>query len=106
MIRRIANYLKLFLRLLIDPQVSILLKLIPLGILAYWISPLDRAIPVIDDLLLALLGITLFVLLCPPEIVARQRKTIEGVLEGRWRDAQEDEEIAEEDIIDGEFREK
>ena len=105
-IARIGKTLKLFVRLLLDPQVSIFLKLIPLGILAYWISPWDRAIPVVDDLLIAVLGVLLFVLLCPPEIVARHRQATEDVLEGKWRDAQDDEKIAEEDIIDGEFREK
>ena len=102
---RIANYLKLFWRLLLDPRVSILLKLIPFGVFVYGVSPLDRIIPVIEDLVIILVGIYLFVEFCPPEIVAQHRKAIEGVLEGKARDAQDDEEIAEEDIIEGEFHE-
>jgi uncharacterized membrane protein YkvA (DUF1232 family) len=100
---RFANYLKLFWRLLLDPRVSILLKLIPFGVLVYGISPLDWAIPVIDDLVIAGLGVYLFVEFCPPEIVAQHRKAIEGVLEGEARDAQDDEKIVEEDILEGEF---
>ena len=100
---RIANYLKLFIRLLLDPRVSILLKLIPFGALVYGISPLDWAIPVVDDLVILFLGIYLFVELCPENIVKAHRQAIEGVLEGQARDAQDDEKIAEEDILEGEF---
>jgi uncharacterized membrane protein YkvA (DUF1232 family) len=100
---RIANYLKLFWRLLLDPRVSILLKLIPFAAFVYGVSPLDWVIPVVEDLLIAVLGVYLFVELCPTEIVAQHRQAIEGVLEGKARDAQDDEKIAEEDIIEGEF---
>jgi uncharacterized membrane protein YkvA (DUF1232 family) len=102
---RITNYLKLFWRLLLDPRVSFLLKLIPFGALLYVISPLDRIIPVIDDLVIAGVSMYLFIELCPPEIVLQHRKVIEGVLEGQWREAPDDEKINEEDIQDGEFHE-
>jgi uncharacterized membrane protein YkvA (DUF1232 family) len=100
---RIANYLKLFWRLLLDPRVSILLKLIPFGALVYGISPLDWVIPVVDDLVILFLGIYLFVELCPEDIVNAHRQAIEGVLEGKARDAQDDEKIVEEDLLEGEF---
>jgi uncharacterized membrane protein YkvA (DUF1232 family) len=103
---RIANYLKLFWRLLIDRRVSYLLKLIPLAALVYMISPLDWLIPVIDDLVIAWLAVYLFVELCPPEIAEQHRKAIEGVLEGKWREASDEQHIEEEDIIEGEFHEK
>jgi uncharacterized membrane protein YkvA (DUF1232 family) len=111
---RIANYLKLFWRLLLDRRVSLLLKLIPVCALIYVISPLDWIIPVIDDLVIACLGIYLFVELCPPEIVSEHRKSIEFVLDGEWRDAGRNERrsvpdeppIDEQDIIEGEFHEK
>jgi uncharacterized membrane protein YkvA (DUF1232 family) len=102
---RLSNYLRLFWRLLLDSRVSFLLKLIPVAILAYWLSPLDRIIPVIDDLVIAGLGVYLFVELCPPEIVLQHRKAIEKVLDGQWRETQQDEQIAEEDIIEAEFHE-
>ena len=103
---RIANYLKLFLRLLLDRRVSFLLKLIPLGALVYALSPLDWIIPVIDDLVIAWLAVYLFMEFCPPEIVAEHRKAIESVLVGQWRDAADEPFNSEEEIIEAEFREK
>jgi uncharacterized membrane protein YkvA (DUF1232 family) len=103
---RLANYLKLFLRLYLDRRVSFWLKLIPLVALLYAISPLDWFIPVVDDLVIACLAVYLFVELCPSEIVAEHRKAIETVLEGRWRDAPDEPPIAEEEIMEGEFHEE
>jgi hypothetical protein len=103
---RLANYLKLFYRLLLDRRVSYLLKLIPLGAVIYAISPVDWIIPVIDDLVIAWLAVFLFVELCPPEIVVEHRKAIESVLPGQWRDATDEEQVAPQDIIDGEFDDK
>lgn len=103
---RLANYLRLFWRLLRDPRVSILLKLIPLAALVYGISPLDWFIPVVDDLVIACLAVYLFVELSPPEIVDEHRKAIENVLAGEWRDAPEEKPIEDEDIIEGEFHER
>jgi uncharacterized membrane protein YkvA (DUF1232 family) len=103
---RFANYLKLFWRLLIDRRVSFWLKLIPLAALVYMVSPLDWLIPVIDDLVIAWLGMWLFVELSPPEIADEHRKAIEDVLEGKWREPSDDQHIEEEDIIEGEFHEK
>ena len=100
---RIANYLKLYWRLLNDQKVSLFLKLIPLIASLYVLSPIDRFVPVVDDLVILFLGIYLFVELCPEGVVNAHRQAIEGVLEGQARDAQEDEKIAEEDILDGEF---
>jgi len=62
-------------RLLLDPRVSILTKLIPAGVLVYVLSPLDLipdVIPVagqLDDLAIILLGIRAFIAMCPPEVV-------------------------------------
>jgi uncharacterized membrane protein YkvA (DUF1232 family) len=103
---RIANYLKLFFRLLKDQRVSFLLKLIPLGSSLYVLSPIDRFVPVVDDLVIMFLGIYLFIEFCPEDIVNAHRRAIEGVLEGQWRAAQDQDEIADEDIIDAEFHEK
>ena len=103
---RLANYLKLFWRLLFDRRVSYLLKLLPLGALIYMVSPLDWLIPVIDDIMIAWLAVYLFVELCPPEIVEQHRKAIEGVLEGKWREPPDEQQIDEEDIVEGEFHEK
>ncbi len=103
---RLANYLKLFLRLYLDRRVSFWLKLIPLGAVLYAASPLDWFIPVVDDLVIACLAVYLFVELCPSEIIEEHRKVIETVLEGRWRDAPHEQPSADEDIMEGEFHEK
>ena len=103
---RLANYLKLFWHLLFDLRVSFLLKLIPLCAFLYVLNPLDRFVPVIDDLVILWIGVYLFVELSPPEIVQLHRKEIEGVVEGKSRDSQNEENIEEQDIIDAEFHEK
>ncbi len=62
-------------RLLLDPRVSFLTKLIPAGVLLYVLSPVDLipdVIPVagqLDDLAIILLGVRAFIALCPPEVV-------------------------------------
>ncbi len=62
--------IKLILRLMADPRVNPLLKLLPIGALVYWISPIDF-LPVnpIDDGLIIWLGTYLFVEMCPPDVV-------------------------------------
>lgn len=102
---RMANYLKLFWRLLLDRRVSILHKLIPFLASVYILNPLDRVVPLVDDLVILFLGIYLFVELSPEAIVNEHRQAIEGVLAGKARDAQDEEQIAEEDIIEAEFHE-
>lgn len=62
-------------QLLWDPRVPLLTKLVPVLTLAYLISPLDIVPDAIfgagqvDDLALLLLGVRLFIALCPPAIV-------------------------------------
>jgi hypothetical protein len=48
-VQGIADHLKLVWRLWRDQRVSPLLKILPFGSLIYLISPLDIAIPLIDD---------------------------------------------------------
>ena len=64
---------------MLDPQVSILAKLIPAAVLAYVIMPFDLipdVVPVLgqlDDVAVILLGIRLFIALCPPARVRWHR---------------------------------
>ena len=74
--REFVMRLKLILRLMGDNRVSFLLKLLPIGALAYLISPVDLApglaLPIIgalDDAAVVSLGAYLFVELCPPGVV-------------------------------------
>jgi len=76
MLRDFVTRLKLIGRLMGDSRVNFFLKLIPIAALAYLISPVDLvpgvALPVIgvlDDAAVLWIGSTLFVELCPPNIV-------------------------------------
>ncbi len=81
---------KLILRLLADRRVSPLLKLLPIGALIYMIIP--EGFPVIDDAVVIWLGSALFIELCPQEIVKEHRDALTSVVEGEWREVEEDEE--------------
>ncbi len=75
-LRDLILRIKLILRLMNDPRVNPLLKLIPLASLVYLILPLDLApgavLPVVgalDDAAILWLGAYLFIELCPPTVV-------------------------------------
>jgi uncharacterized membrane protein YkvA (DUF1232 family) len=60
--------IKLILRLIRDRRVNPLLKLLPIGSLVYLVMP-DFAPGPIDDAAVIWLATTLFVELCPPQVV-------------------------------------
>ncbi len=93
---------RLIWRLLKDKRVNPFLKLLPIGALIYLISPLDIipdiALPVIgvlDDAVVLWLGATLFVNLCPDDVVQEHTDALQKVVRGEWRDVtgQEDKAI-------------
>jgi uncharacterized membrane protein YkvA (DUF1232 family) len=68
--------IKLVARLMADRRVSFWPKLLPIGALAYVISPIDLipggVIPIVgavDDLAILWFGVSMFIELCPPEVV-------------------------------------
>jgi uncharacterized membrane protein YkvA (DUF1232 family) len=74
--RAAVQRFKLIWRLMGDRRVSAWVKLLPLGALAYFISPVDflpgvafPVIGVLDDAAVLWLGSSLFVELCPPNVV-------------------------------------
>ena len=76
MLRNFVARLKLITRLMGDRRVNSFLKLLPLASVAYLISPFDLApgvvlpvIGVLDDAAILWIGSTLFVELCPPNVV-------------------------------------
>lgn len=101
-IRDIVNQVRLSWRLIRDPRVNNLYKLIPIGAVAYWISPIDFAIPVLDDVAVLWLGNSLFMELCPPEVVAEHRAAIAQ----SSVDKRAHIKIDEGDVIDAEYKEK
>ena len=73
MLRDFAGRIKLIFRLLGDRRVNFFLKFLPLASVAYLFWPLDAiALPIIgvlDDAAILWIGSTLFVELCPPNVV-------------------------------------
>ncbi|MCX6034121.1 MAG: YkvA family protein [Chloroflexi bacterium] len=97
--------LKLILRLMGDQRVNLLLKLLPIAAAIYVISPVDlipgAVIPFIgalDDAVVIWLGTTLFVTLCPDDIVQEHTNALQNVVTSTWRDAPPQDETGE--IID------
>jgi uncharacterized membrane protein YkvA (DUF1232 family) len=98
---------KLILRLIGDKRINFFLKLLPIAAAIYVVSPVDllpgAVFPVIgalDDAAVIWLGTTLFVSLCPDDIVQEHNNELQKVVTSTWRDASEQEESGE--IIDAE----
>ena len=81
-------------RLLLDSRIPVATKVIPFGTFAYMISPVDLVPDAIlgfgqvDDLMVLLLGLKMFIDLCPPDIVAEHEAAITG-REGVWTPPEE-----------------
>lgn len=72
MLRDLVIRLKLIGRLMADRRVNFFLKFLPLASLAYWFFPDLLVIPfvgVLDDAAVLWISSTLFVELCPPDVV-------------------------------------
>ncbi|HTX91176.1 MAG TPA: DUF1232 domain-containing protein [Anaerolineales bacterium] len=101
--------IKLILRLMGDKRVNIFLKILPLAGLIYLISPIDIVpdivLPVVgylDDALVIWLCMTLFVALCPDEVVQEHLNALHKVVPGAWREARGEDAPGE--VIDVETR--
>ncbi|MDE3091493.1 MAG: DUF1232 domain-containing protein [Chloroflexota bacterium] len=100
---QLVRTLRLVWRLLFDRRVPIFPKLIILGAALYVISPFDLIPDVIlglgqlDDLAVVMLGIALFVELCPRAIVEEHRRAIAA-------ESGEATQPSDENVIDGSFR--
>lgn len=97
----LANQVKLIMRLMVDPRVNPILKLLPIGSVLYFIFP-DIAPGPIDDIAIIWLGSYLFVELCPPDIVQEHLDAIEQVVPGEWQDI----DAGKGDIIDVDYWEE
>ena len=82
MLLHLPNFARLYWRLFRDRRVPILPKALLVLTLVYVVSPLDLVpdfVPVIgemDDVVVVLAGLWLFVRLCPPEVV---RETVHDI---------------------------
>ena len=82
----LATRLKLIVRLMADRRVNPLVKLLPVGALAYWLVP-DMAPGPIDDALLMLAGRRTCSSSCArPEVVREHLHTLTSVIDGEWRE--------------------
>lgn len=97
----IQNF-QLIWRLIKDPNVPIVLKLIPAGTLVYLIMPIDvlpdafLGLGQLDDLGVLLVGLKAFVEMAPKDIVSQHRQELRGELLGS------DKELSHSIIIDQE----
>lgn len=101
-----TNRFRLIGRLMLDSRVNPFIKLLPIGTLVYVLSPVDL-LPLnpVDDAFLIWAGTTLFVELCPPQIVAEHMQLLKKVIPGNWKDFSTSTQSSQEDIVDGEFTE-
>ena len=78
MLKGLTQQIKLIARLMGDSRVSPLLKVLPVASVAYWLMPLplDNVIPVIDDAAILWIGSTLFVELCPQDVVTEHKEDL------------------------------
>ncbi len=94
--------IKLILRLMGDRRVNFFLKLLPLASLAYLFSPVDLlsgvTLPIIgalDDAAVLWMGASLFVALCPEEVVQEHLDKLQKVIPATWREVPPKTEIIE-----------
>jgi uncharacterized membrane protein YkvA (DUF1232 family) len=94
------NDLRLIVRLLKDRRVNFLLKFLPLGALIYLVIPLDIfPINPLDDALVVWLGASLFIELCPDDIVQEHREARHQSVEGGNSAAK-----TSSNVVDAEFK--
>jgi uncharacterized membrane protein YkvA (DUF1232 family) len=86
LMRNFVKQLKLIGRLMGDNRVNMFLKILPIASIAYLISPVDLApgvvFPVIgalDDAAVLWIGSTLFVQLCPDDVVKEHMDDLEMI---------------------------
>ncbi len=90
--------IKLIWRLMGDRRVNFLLKLLPVGALIYLLLPIDLlpdiALPMVgylDDAAVLWIGMTLFVSLCPDDVVQEHMNALQKVIPGKVRDVSDKE---------------
>jgi uncharacterized membrane protein YkvA (DUF1232 family) len=79
MITGLSRTVRLVLRLIADKRVNFFLKLLPISTLVYLVSPLDAAIPAVDDAFVIGLGTYVFIELCPEDVVQEHQARLAGI---------------------------
>jgi hypothetical protein len=97
----LAGRFRLIGRLMMDSRVSPFLKALPVATLVYVFSPVDLlSLNPLDDAFFIWAGTTLFVELCPPDVVQEHTQALQQIATGQWKDFQRP---SKEEIVDGEF---
>jgi hypothetical protein len=94
--------IKLILRLIGDPRVSPLLKLLPIGSVLYFVIP-DIAPGPIDDAAVMWLATYLFVELCPPDVVQEHLDALKATRKVMDNYEETSQNGTHGEIIDGEI---
>lgn len=91
--------IKLVLRLMSDRRVNFFLKLLPIASLVYLVSPVDLApglaLPIIgalDDAAVLWIGLSLFMSLCPDDVVQEHLNALQNVILGTWHETSKESE--------------
>jgi hypothetical protein len=103
----VANRFRLIGRLLMDNRVSPLLKILPVGTLLYTVVPTDL-LPFnpVDDAFVIWLGTTLFVDLCPQDVVQEHMLSMKGISGANWQEfSNRPQQSQQGEIVDGEYKE-
>jgi uncharacterized membrane protein YkvA (DUF1232 family) len=97
--RDLYQNLRLIIRLLADPRVNFLIKILPIGALVYLVVPFDL-FPVnpLDDALVIWAGCALFLELCPDDVVEEHS----AVLYQQYTE-NDHSRGASHDVIDGDY---
>jgi uncharacterized membrane protein YkvA (DUF1232 family) len=95
----LVTRIKLVLRLMSDRRVNFFLKLLPIFSLVYLVSPVDLvpglALPIIgalDDAAVLWIGLSLFMSLCPDDVVQEHLNALQNVIPGTWHETSEESE--------------
>ncbi|MFN7037536.1 MAG: YkvA family protein [Bellilinea sp.] len=99
----IALRIKLVLRLMADPRVNVFVKLLPFASIIYFFLP-DLVIGPLDDAAVLGIAFSLFVELCPPDVVEEHIQRLRAESQRR-SSSSPDRKAIEEDIIEGEYYE-
>ncbi len=101
----LTNRFRLISRLIMDERVNPLIKILPVATLIYVVSPIDLlSVNPIDDAFVIWIGTTLFVELCPPEVVQEHLTSLtRRVMPDEWKDGQPP--VQDGDVVDGEYYE-
>lgn len=79
MLTGLSRTVRLVLRLIADKRVNFFLKLLPISTLVYLVSPLDAAVPAVDDAFVIGLGTYVFIELCPQDVVEEHQARLAGI---------------------------